>query len=42
MARTEGDVLIHPAVFAECDLAFGSSIKVVEDGPGHAALGECA
>jgi hypothetical protein len=42
MARAESDVLIDAAIFAEGDLAFGAAIKVVEDGPGHAALGEGA
>ena len=42
MAGAEGDVLIDAAIFAEGDLAFGAAIKVVEDGPGHAALGEGA
>jgi hypothetical protein len=42
MAGTEGDVLIDAAIFAEGDLAFGSAVQVVEDGPGHAALGEGA
>jgi len=42
MARAEGDVLIDAAIFAEGDLAFGAAIKVVEDGPGHAATGEGA
>jgi len=42
MARSEGDVLIDAAIFSECNLAFGAAIKVVENGPGHAALGEGA
>jgi hypothetical protein len=42
MAGTEGDVLIDAAIFAEGDLAFGAAIKVVEDGPRYAALGEGA
>jgi len=42
MAGAEGDVLIDAAIFAECDLAFGAAIKVVEDGPGYAAPGEDA
>src|SRR6202795_95288 len=39
MARSEGDVLIDAAIFAECDLAFGAAIKVVEEAPGHAGWG---
>ena len=42
MAGAEGDVLIDAAIFAEGDLAFGAAIEVVEDGPGHAALGDGA
>jgi len=42
MARAEGDVLIDAAIFAESDFAFGAAIEIVEDGPGHAALGEGA
>ena len=40
VARTEGDVLIDAAIFAEGNLAFGAAIKVIEDGFGHAALGD--
>jgi hypothetical protein len=40
VAGTEGDVLIDAAIFAEGDLAFGAAIKVIEDGFGHAALGD--
>jgi hypothetical protein len=42
MAGAEGDIVIHSAIFAERDLAFGAAIEIVEDGPGHAALGEGA
>jgi len=42
VARAEGDVLIDAAIFAEGDLAFGAAIEIVEDSPGHAALGEGA
>src|SRR2546429_1606386 len=42
MAWAEGDVLIDAAIFAEGDLAFSAAIKIVEDGPGHAAPGEGA
>jgi hypothetical protein len=42
MAGAEGDILIDAAIFAECDLAFGATIEIVEDGPGYAALGEGA
>jgi hypothetical protein len=38
----EGNALIHAAIFAEGDFAFGAAIKVVEDGPGHAVPGEIA
>jgi hypothetical protein len=40
MARTEGDVLIHAAIFAQRDFAFRAPIQIVEDGPGHTPLGE--
>jgi hypothetical protein len=42
MAGAESDVVIHAAIFAEGDLAFGAAVEVVEDGPGHAAPGEVA
>jgi hypothetical protein len=31
VARTEGDVLIDAAIFAEGHLAFGAAIEVIED-----------
>ena len=40
VTRTEGDVLIDAAIFAEGDFAFGAAIEVIEDGCGHAALGD--
>jgi hypothetical protein len=42
MARAEGDVLIDAAIFAECDLAFGAAVEIVEHGARHSALGEGA
>src|SRR5258708_2117877 len=42
MAGAEGDVFIDAAIFSECDLAFGAAIEIVEDRPGHTALGEGA
>ena len=42
VARTEGNVVIDAAIFAQGDLAFGAAIKVIEDGLGHAALGDGA
>ena len=42
VTRTEGEVLIDAATFAEGDLAFGAAIEVIEDGLGHAALGDGA
>jgi hypothetical protein len=38
--RTEGDVLIDAAIFAERYFAFGATIKVIEDGFGNAPLGD--
>jgi hypothetical protein len=40
VTRTEGEVLIDAATFAEGDLAFCATIEVIEDGFGHAALGD--
>ena len=40
MARAKSDVLVHTAIFAEGDFAFGAAIKVVEYSPGHAAFGD--
>jgi hypothetical protein len=40
VSRTEGDVVIDTAVFAEGNLPFGAAIKVIEDGFGQAALGD--
>jgi hypothetical protein len=42
MTRAEGDVLIYAAILAEGDFAFGAAIEVIEDGAGHAALGDGA
>ena len=39
MPRAKGDILIHAAIFAECDFTFGSAIKIVEDSLWHAAPG---
>ncbi len=40
VSGTEGDVLIDAAIFAEGNLAFGATIKVIEDGFGYAPLGD--
>jgi hypothetical protein len=40
VSRTESDVVIDAAVLAEGHLVFGATIKVIEDGFGHAALGD--
>jgi hypothetical protein len=40
VARTEGDVLIDAAILAEGHLTVSASIKVVENGPGNATLGD--
>jgi hypothetical protein len=42
MARAKSNVLVHTAIFAEGDFAFGAAIKVVEDGSGNAAFGDGA
>jgi hypothetical protein len=39
VAWAESYVLIDAAILAESHLAFGAAIKVIEDGPGYAALG---
>jgi hypothetical protein len=40
VARTERDIVIHTAIFAEGNFAFGASVEIVEDGAGNAALGD--
>jgi hypothetical protein len=40
VTRTEGEVLIDAATFAEGDFAFGAAVEVIEDGFGHAPLGD--
>jgi len=42
VARAEGDVVVHAAIFAEGDLTFGAAIEVIKNRPGHAALGQGA
>jgi hypothetical protein len=42
VARAEGNVLIHAAIFAEGNFALGASVEVIEDGFGHTALGDGA
>jgi hypothetical protein len=42
MTRTEGNVLIDAAVFAEGHFTIGAAIEVIEDGAGHATLSDGA
>jgi hypothetical protein len=38
VSGTKGDILIEAAILAKGDLAFGATIKVIEDGIGQTAL----
>jgi len=42
VARTEGEVLIDAAILVEGDFAFCAAVEVIENGFGHAALGDSA
>jgi len=37
MSRPECHVLEGAAILTQRDFAFGSSVQIVEDGPGHSA-----
>jgi hypothetical protein len=42
VAGTEGNVLINAAILAQSDFTFGAAIEVIEDGAGHATLGDAS
>jgi len=42
LPRAKGEVIEHPAVFAQSDFTLGAAIKIVEDNFRKTALGQMA